>query len=390
MSAGEGKIRILFAIPRFSVGGAEKLLVHQLSALNKERFTPSLITLFDEQKDTFADRVHIDECFQFRFVLDVRAFLKLYRYLRREKFDVVVTSLFSANLLVRIAAVFAKVLTIISYEHNIYPNKRAWQILIDRLLARKTACIITDSESARLFTAEQEEIPLDKFVTLYIPPLFERRPLKNSLELKRELGIADGNKIILTVSRLVSDKGHAYLIDAAKQVLARFPDAYFLIVGWGPLEGNLRAQAKKLGIASNIILPGRLDIQDVLPIADVYADPSVSTDLPIAVMEAMQEGKAIVATRVGDIPVFIENGVTGLIAEPRDSLTLADNIGTLLADPALRGRLGNEAKARVEKYSLPEYMKSFEALVIGLYDAHPVRNRTQTINVDSLSRNIHI
>ena len=124
MNAGEGKkIKILFAIGRFSVGGAEKLLVHQLSALNKERFTPSLITLFDEQKDTFADRVHIDECFQFRFVLDVRAFLKLYRYLRREKFDVVVTSLFSANLLVRIAAVFAKVLTIISYEHNIYPNK---------------------------------------------------------------------------------------------------------------------------------------------------------------------------------------------------------------------------------------------------------------------------
>ena len=362
------RVKILFAIPRFSVGGAEKLLVYQLTALNRSHFDPTLITLFDEQEDTFADRVSIGRCFHFRGTFDVRAFWELYRYMRKENFDVIVTHLFSANLLVRIAAILARVPVIVSYEHNIYPDKHYWQIIMDKLLSLWTDRIIVDSESARICTAKQEKIPLRKFVTLHIPPLIERRESRNPRELKRELGIPEGHRIALTVSRLVSDKGHAHLLDAAKSVLKEHPDMVFLIVGWGPLEKELREQAKRLGVAEHIRLPGRLDIQDVLPLADIYVDPSVSTDLPIAIMEAMREGKPIVSTNVGDIPVFIEHGKTGLIAEPRDSSILAQHIETLLRDPVLSNRLGSEAEERVKKYSLPEYMKVFESLIIGLHD----------------------
>lgn len=364
----EKRLKILFAIPRFSVGGAEKLLVHQLSALGTQ-FEPSLITLFDEQKDTLADKVRIDRNFHFRSTWDISAFFHLVSYLRKEQFDVVVTSLFSANLLVRSAAILARVPVIVSYEHNIYPNKRRWQILMDKLLSFWTARVIVDSGAARTFTARQENIPLEKFVTLFIPPLLERREPRDAHAMKKELGIPDGCPVVLTVSRLVDDKGHTYLIDAAKNVIRRHPDAYFLIVGWGPLDKELCAQAEKLGIARRVGFPGRLDIQDVLPLADIYVDPAVSTDLPVAIMEAMRAGKPIVSTNIGDIPVFIEHGITGLIAEPRDSSMFAKHIETLLSDSALCTRLGDAAQERVKKYSLPEYMKSFEALIMELYEA---------------------
>jgi len=363
MMRGTGKLKILFAIGRFSVGGAEKLLVHQLAALDTKRFAPRLVTLFPEQKDTFADKVHIDECFGFRSTFDFPALVRLYKYLRREKFDVVVMSLFSANLLVRIAAVLAGTPLILSYEHNIYPNKRRWQIFMDWLLAKWTARIIVDSEAARVFTAKQERIPLEKFVTLFIPPLLERRQPKDASELRARLDIPAGAPVVLTVSRLVSDKGHCHLIDAAQQVLERFSDAHFLIVGWGPLQDDLKRQAEELGIASHVRLPGRMDIQDVLPLADVYADPAVSTDLPVAIMEAMREGRAIVATSVGDVPVFIQDELTGILVEPKDAAGLAAGIEKLLGDEMLRARLGEGAKKKVAEYSLENYMKLFEALI---------------------------
>ncbi|MBI2612511.1 glycosyltransferase [Candidatus Kaiserbacteria bacterium] len=359
-------ISILFAVPRMSVGGAEKLLVHQMQGIDRSRFSPKLITLFTEQEDSLAGEVEIAHCFGFQSTLDIMRLPSLIAFLKRERFDVVVTHLFSANLLVRIAAILAGVPVIMSYEHNIYPEKRRWQIFMDRLLARWTQVIITDSEAASRFTASQERIPLEKFRTMYIPPLLEGKP-RDAHTVRSELGVPEKARVVLTVSRLVSDKGHTHLIDAAKSVVAKFPDVIFLMVGWGPLKESLLTQAGELGIERNILLPGRLDIQDVLPLADVYVDPSVSTDLPVAIMEAMREGKAIVATAVGDVPVFIENGKTGLCVSPRDPRALSSAIEKLLSDRALTSRFGEAAKTRVAKYSLAEYMHIFEELILKLH-----------------------
>jgi len=364
----EGKrIKVLFAIGRMSVGGAEKLLVYQLRTLSSA-FDPRVITLFPEQKDSLANDVRIDKCFRFRSAFDIFALAHLYLYLRRERFDAVVTSLFSANLLVRITAILARVPVIISYEHNIYPQKHRWQIFMDRFLARFTDLIITDSEAARVFTARQERIPLEKFKTMYISPLLEGTP-KDARTVRRELGVPENATVVLTVSRLIGDKGHRYLIDAAREVLSAQKNVYFVIVGWGPEGGPLKEQIARYGVGDKVKLPGRMDIRDVLPISDIYVDPAVSTDLPIAVMEAMREKRAIVATNIAEIPVFIEHNVTGLLVEPKDVSGLSRALTTLLSDATLRTRLGEAASRRVEKFSLKEYMREFEKLIVDLYDA---------------------
>lgn len=357
------KLKILFVIPRFSVGGAEKLLVRFLGAIDRETYEPTLVTIFDEQKDSCADQVHIDRCFRFRSTWDLAAFVRLYSYMRSGKFDMVVTHLFSANLLARAAAILAGVPTILSYEHNIYPNKSRWQIFMDWLLAKWTARIVVDSEAARVFTAKQEGIPLEKFTTIYIPPLHDEKPRKNPEALRKELGIPPQAPVVLCVSRLVVDKGHSYLVEAAPLILAKHPNAHMLIGGWGPLKESLEAKAKELRVDERVRLLGRIDGQEYLALADVYVDPSISTDLPIGIMEAMKEKKAIVATSVGDIPAFIADGTTGRLVLPRDPQALGKAISDLLDDPALRARLGDAAAARVRDLSLPTYMKQFDALV---------------------------
>src|SRR3989344_2722486 len=117
------KLKILFAIGRLSVGGAEKLLVKQLPVVDVGKFDPYLLTLFSEQKDSFASEIILSpdhwKKLDFRSLFDLISWFRLFNFLRKEKFDVVVTSLFSANLIVRIAAILAGIPAIISYEHNL-------------------------------------------------------------------------------------------------------------------------------------------------------------------------------------------------------------------------------------------------------------------------------
>ena len=361
------KIKILFAVPRFSIGGAEKFLVHHLANIDREKYDVSLITYFDEKYGSCADdSTHIDQCFHARSTWDMRAMRRLFRYVRDSSFDVVVTHLFTANLLVRLAAVSSRVPVVISYEHNIYPNKRYWQIIADKVLSWFTDRIIVDSDAAKQFTSKQEWIPQRKFLTIIIPPLLDGRSRRTRETIETSLGIPSHSLLVVTVSRLVVDKGHRYLVAATPSVLAKHPDTYFLIGGWGPLQEKLEAQVEQFGVSDRVKILGRVDGQELTSIADIYVDPSVSTDLPIGIMEAMREGKAIVATDVGEIPSFILNEKTGLVVPPTNSEALAAAINRMLGDEALRRECGQAAKEKCAEYSLERYMETFDALIYAL------------------------
>lgn len=362
------KIKILFSIGRLSVGGAEKLLIYKLKFLDKNKFEPHLLTLFPETKDSLAEQMPLDNNHwhrgNFRGTFDIGALIRLWRLLRREQFTVVVTELFSANLIVRLAAMtLIPRPRIISYEHNLYPHKSHWQIWADRQLARWTHTIIVDAQSVRIFTAEQEAIPLKKFLVLYHPPLIFEEPAITRKELLKKFNIPDDVKIILTVSRLVEEKGHAYLINAAKDVVASDSKAYFFIVGWGPLEQKLKSEIENLKLEKHVILTGKMDIKDILPYADLYVEPASIVDVGIAMLEAMKLKKPIVATRVGEIPVFVHDNENGYLVDPSNADDLAGRILMVLSDPSLGCQFGEVSARIISRYTIEGYMQAFEELV---------------------------
>ncbi|MDP3999592.1 MAG: glycosyltransferase [bacterium] len=364
------KIKILFAIGRLSAGGAEKLLVHQLRTISKDKFDAYLLTLFPEQKESLEGQLTLAEekrkKFNFHYLLDLGAWWKLCRFLKEERFDIVVTSLFSANLIVRAAAILAGVPAIVSFEHNLYPDKRRWQIWTDRILAKYTRIIFTDAEAVKKFTAKQERIGLDKFSVLYHPPLIFAKPALNREDFLRKFNIPANAKLVLTVSRLVEEKGHRYLIQAAAKVLEKFNNVYFIIVGWGPLEMDLKLQITNYKLQDKIILPGRMDIKDVLPYADIYIEPAIVVDIGIALLEAMKEGRPIIASRVGEIPVFVKEGENGFLIEPKNSDLLAEKILRLLDGGELVKKFGERSKEIIAPYTIENYMKIFESALIKL------------------------
>ena len=172
----------------------------------------------------------------------------------------------------------------------------------------------------------------------------------------REAGAPAGARpvVILSVGRAVEKKGYDDLLPALAQLPAAL-DWRFEHVGGGPELESLAAEARALGIAPRITWFGALTQPDVLAryrAADVFVLSSrVAGDgdrdgLPNVLMEAQSQGLPCVATAVSGIPELIEDGVTGLLVPPRDRAALAAAIARLVADPALRARLGDAGRER--------------------------------------------
>ena len=160
---------------------------------------------------------------------------------------------------------------------------------------------------------------------------------------------------LLTVGRAVAKKG----IDTLLEALSQLPtDLHWrwTHIGGGPLRGDLMQQAEALGLAGHCDFAGALPQVDVLKAyreSDLFVLPCRVDEtgdrdgLPNVMMEAQSQSLPVLTTPVSAIPELVEDGRNGLLVEPDDVAGLAEALGRLISDPALRLRLGEEGETRV-------------------------------------------
>jgi len=218
-----------------------------------------------------------------------------------------------------------------------------------------TACSLNLRLRAIKLGAEQDRAVVIPYGVS--PAAFERNE-PAELGLRRSLGIAESDPLVLALGRLVYKKGFEYLVDAMPKVLEGSPAAKLVLAGDGYLAQELRARAETLQIDKAVRMPGRVPSNQVptyMAAADVFVVPSVTDvsgnvdGLPNVVLEAMGAGKAVVATRVGGIPEVIANGDTGLLVDERSPDGLARAILHFLANPEERSGCGARARRLVEQ-----------------------------------------
>lgn len=164
-------------------------------------------------------------------------------------------------------------------------------------------------------------------------------------EARSRLGLPAEGVLIGVIAHLTPKKGHAIFLDAFARSAARYPDATALFLGDGDEREALRARAERLGLADRVIFAGFQ--RDVLPYyaaMDLVVLPSIEMEgLGRALQEAGLLRRPGIGTRLGGIPEAIRDGETGFVVPVGDVEALADRMETLLADPALRERMGNAA-----------------------------------------------
>jgi glycosyltransferase involved in cell wall biosynthesis len=173
-----------------------------------------------------------------------------------------------------------------------------------------------------------------------------RRRRADRAEVRRELGVADDAVVALVVANHRAEKAWDVMLAAAADLIARHPEVVFLGAGHGQLEEQHRREAERLGLGPSFrVLGFRSDVERLLAAADVFTLSSRQEGLPVAVMEAMALGLPIVATRVGGLPLAVEDGTSGLLVPPEDPAALAAALEQVVGDPDLRARLGSGAAA---------------------------------------------
>lgn len=182
---------------------------------------------------------------------------------------------------------------------------------------------------------------------------------------RARFGLTD--KLVIAIGgRLHEQKGVGQLFTMLGSLRARFPDLRLLVMGHADVYAReFAARARELSVADLVVPTGWLDGQELqcaYAATDVFVTPSICFDtFGMVNLEAMEHGKPVVATEFGGSPEVVADGVSGFVRNPFDVEGFAQAIATLLADPALRERMGAAGRARLEAhFSMPRLVDEFQ------------------------------
>jgi len=181
----------------------------------------------------------------------------------------------------------------------------------------------------------------------------------SSASLRQTIGILPETPLVVSTGRLVAQKRPFDLPDILMALRRSIPRASLVHIGDGPLRNDLQKRIEKKGLSglpnmkntdTGLFLLGRCEnVYEILKEADVFLLTSAQEGMPNVIMEAMLAGLPVVATRVGGVPDLVEDGVHGYLHEAGDITGMAKSLARLLADPALREKMGKAGREKILK-----------------------------------------
>ena len=289
---------------------------------------------------------------------DLAALIRLVRLFRRSRFAAVQSVTPKAGLLTMLAGIFSRVpVRIHVFTGQVWATRRGvarWLLkLMDCVITRCATHILVDSPSQRDFLVAEGVVSADKSRVLGkgsisgVDPSRFKPDLHARSELRTQLEYREDSVVFLFVGRLTRDKGVLDLAAAFSRVAAVDEKPRLLVVG--PDEDDMQAalQAALGDAASRARFVGYTDRPERhMAAADVFCLPSYREGFGMVVIEAGATGIPAVGSRIYGITDAIEDRVTGLLFEPGNIGDLADCMGRLARDPALRLAMGERARAK--------------------------------------------
>jgi len=352
---------IAFVMTSFEAGGTERQMIELFRRLDRSRWRPHVACFrgrgawYNRVTEAAASIAEfpVDSFRNPRTLHHMRAFAQ---WCRQTHVSVVHTTELYSNIFGLPAAAMGRVPVRIGNRREINPDKSPAQIALQRAAYTCAHKVVANSRAAadRLMA---ECVPARKIAVV-----------SNGLDVDQFSSRAARPSLrkVVVVANLRPEKGHDVLMDAAVNVVHRFPDARFELAGGGPELGVLQARAAASPVSHVFSFLGhRPDVAACLDANDIFVLPSRSEAFPNAVLEAMAAGLPIVASAVGGIPELVDNERTGLLVAPDDPRALADRICRLMTDTALAGRLGAAARAAAEaRYSFDRMVAAFEGVYL--------------------------
>jgi glycosyltransferase involved in cell wall biosynthesis len=362
-------IRVLHIITRLILGGAQENTLY--TAIGQSRnpiFDVTLLAgidtgpegnLHEKARAAGVNLVLMPALVRpIRPLTDARAFLQLYRFIRKGRYSIVHTHSSKAGILGRIAARMAGVPIVVHTLHSLvfHEYQAAWKnrvyIQLKRLCAPLTDVLISVNEKTARGAFEAGIGRADQYVTIYsgmeLEPFLGIGGRMSVAEAKRRLGIPAGAPVVGKVARLFPLKGHDQFLSAAAEIAKEEPRAWFLLVGDGILRANLEAEARRIGIWDRTVFAGLVPPESVpahIQAMDVVVHTSLREGLARVLPQAGAVGKPVVTFDLDGAPEIIRNGQSGYLVAPGDTAAVASRVLELLREPERRRAFGEAGRA---------------------------------------------
>jgi glycosyltransferase involved in cell wall biosynthesis len=371
------RAHVLFLIDQLCrKGGAEGALLNMVRWLPADRFRCSVMTFRTDSNlpllAEFPCRVQVLPLQCSYGWNALRTGLRLARFIRREKVDIVHTFFPSSDLWGGIVAKLSRRPILISSRRDMGFLRGARHRVAYRALQGMFDGVLAVSEQVRKVSIEQDGLAPGRVKTIYNAVDPERlRASVVARDVRERLGLGDASHVIASVGNLRRVKGFDVLLRAAALVCREYPGAVFVVAGGeDPAEAqgrrDLEALSSALGIAGKVRFVGPLD--DVVPLlkaSNVFCLLSRSEGFSNALVEAMACGLPCVATRVGGNGEAIEDGRSGFLVESEDHAAAAARILELLRDPVRAIGIGENAQTVVARRFTPRIVT---AQLVELYE----------------------
>lgn len=343
------RLRILVVIDSLKIGGAEMLLVDFARACRRRGhdvlvayFTPGPLTR--DLTDAGVECVRLGH----RGLATPLPVLALIRHIRRWRPDVVHTHLRKSDLAGQLAARLCGIAARLSTAHNTDPWRRrrllSW---LERALVGPCLRIAVSDEVGR-YMCEVGGCDPHRVITVRNGVDTGRFDPQATVAAAaaREWNDAGGCRLVGIVGRIEPQKDHATFVEAACRVARSYADVRFVIVGDGPLRGDVEALCRVSGYADRFVFAGlQRDMPGVFKALTMVVFSSRWEGLPVALLEAMAMATPVVATRVGGIGAVLDDA--GIMVAPQDAAALGDAMSALLADPDRAADMGRRGRDRV-------------------------------------------
>jgi glycosyltransferase involved in cell wall biosynthesis len=388
-----GPMRVLHIVGESRYGGAAKIILGLGHVAQSEGWQVDILTTDPVFQHAVTQHglglVNLDVIRrEIRPLWDLGGLVRLYRFLRREAYDIVHTHTSKGGFVGRLAATLAGVPLIVHTVHGFAFHEASpartqrFYSTLERIASRWCDRIVTVSEFHRKWAIELGMCSPGRITAI---PNGLAEPGRNkdliASELRRQLGARRDDLLVLSISRLAAEKGLEYLIEAAKTLPPMGRRVQIVIAGDGPAQEQLERLAGNLGVTDRVRFIGfREDVADLLAACDLVVLPSLREGLSISLLEAMAAGKPIIATNIGSQREVASHAEMARFVPPADATSLTEAIVQLADDQALMARLGNNARAVYENfYTEDRMLQSYRRLYLDLLAAKSAK----TASIDS-------
>jgi len=365
------KARVLHVIDSLDLGGAQSVLINLVKHGDRSRYDFEVATMHG--RGVYWDSVRAlgvpvhSLSFDRLFPGYIAAMIWL---CLTRRYDIVHAHLRGANVIAKPLATLCGVKVRINHDHcnDKGSGQSRLAAVLDRFTNRFSTHVVAVSESTREYLVTREGMDGNDVTTVYngIDLDIYRQRTESSREARARWGVPADAFVVAGIGRLSYQKNFSLFLDVAAGVLARHPEAFFMIAGTGPEEASLRAKAEQLGIGSRLRFLGYVsDMPSLYPAADTLLLTSRYEGLPITVLEAMATETVIVSSRLDGVMEVLVDGEDCALAPPGDAAAFVAAVCTLIEQP---DRAARYRAAALDKVKARFSAQSMSAAVTRIYE----------------------